>query len=340
MDRKQYMEKLNMDLEGMDEQSRQEIIQDFDAHFQQGLQEGRSEEEIAEELGDLNSLTKELKSSAPSKTSTSSSFQCDIREVEIHSLCANCTILESEDDQIHVQFYDNRDSLRRLNFDLVTQQIGTLYRIEVKKKKEYLFNFFSFGEDLHLEVSLPHGVANLKAESASGDVHCQTSCNRMLLKSLSGDIKAQELNCEELFIDNVSGDCDVDILKTNVYSIKVISGDLHITCDQAEKGKVTSISGDVKYEGDTKEIIIDTKSGDIQLNLVDGDTCQVKMLSGDITIKLPNEAGFECIYSKLSGDFKTNLKGQVQNQDKLYTYGDGRIKMVIESLSGDVRIKE
>lgn len=48
MNRKEYMERLQMDLEAVDETTAKEILQDFTDHFDQGLSEGRSEEEISE----------------------------------------------------------------------------------------------------------------------------------------------------------------------------------------------------------------------------------------------------------------------------------------------------
>ena len=52
MNRKEYMERLWMDLQDLDHSTAEEIIQDFEHHFEQGRKEGRSEEEIARELGD------------------------------------------------------------------------------------------------------------------------------------------------------------------------------------------------------------------------------------------------------------------------------------------------
>ena len=60
MNRKEYMERLQMDLEAVDETTAKEILQDFADHFDQGLSEGRSEEEISAELGDPAELISEL----------------------------------------------------------------------------------------------------------------------------------------------------------------------------------------------------------------------------------------------------------------------------------------
>jgi uncharacterized membrane protein len=63
MNKKDFIKKLSSYLGGIPEEDRQDVINDFKEHFKEGLAEGRTEEEIAESLGDPRSLANQLKAS-------------------------------------------------------------------------------------------------------------------------------------------------------------------------------------------------------------------------------------------------------------------------------------
>ena len=61
MTREAFIERLRQGLAGIPEQSRAEIIADYQAHFADGLAAGRSEADIAAKLGDPDRLARELR---------------------------------------------------------------------------------------------------------------------------------------------------------------------------------------------------------------------------------------------------------------------------------------
>ena len=64
MTRLEFITKLKAGLTGLAETTSAEVIADYEAHFSEGLQAGRSESEIAESLGDPARLSKELRAEA------------------------------------------------------------------------------------------------------------------------------------------------------------------------------------------------------------------------------------------------------------------------------------
>ncbi|MEN1968061.1 DUF1700 domain-containing protein [Lentibacillus sp. N15] len=60
MTEKQFMEQLNTALTGLSTDERQDILQDYQEHFELGKQEGKTEEAIAEALGSPTKIAKEL----------------------------------------------------------------------------------------------------------------------------------------------------------------------------------------------------------------------------------------------------------------------------------------
>jgi uncharacterized membrane protein len=63
MNKKDFMNKLSAYLGGIPGEDRQDVISDFEEHFKEGLAEGRTEEEIADSLGDPKSLANQFKAS-------------------------------------------------------------------------------------------------------------------------------------------------------------------------------------------------------------------------------------------------------------------------------------
>jgi len=63
MNKKDFMDRLSSCLGGISVEDREDVISDFEEHFNEGLAEGRTEEGIADSLGDPKSLANQLKAS-------------------------------------------------------------------------------------------------------------------------------------------------------------------------------------------------------------------------------------------------------------------------------------
>src|SRR4030042_631838 len=63
MDKKDFIKKLSAYLSGIPEEERQDVVNDFEEHFKEGLLEGRTEEEISDSLGDPKILANQLRAS-------------------------------------------------------------------------------------------------------------------------------------------------------------------------------------------------------------------------------------------------------------------------------------
>ncbi len=61
MNKKQYIEKLAKYLKGLPKEEVEDIIRDFDEHFEIGKERGRKEEELSTSLGNPRSLAKQIK---------------------------------------------------------------------------------------------------------------------------------------------------------------------------------------------------------------------------------------------------------------------------------------
>lgn len=60
MNKAQFLARLHAFLKRLSTEERQDILQDFEEHFAIGLEEGKTEEQIADSLGSPNQIAKEL----------------------------------------------------------------------------------------------------------------------------------------------------------------------------------------------------------------------------------------------------------------------------------------
>ncbi|MBM3701663.1 MAG: DUF1700 domain-containing protein [Actinobacteria bacterium] len=63
MNKKDFMNRLSSYLGGISGGDREDVISDFEEHFKEGLAEGRTEEDIADSLGDPKTLANQMKAS-------------------------------------------------------------------------------------------------------------------------------------------------------------------------------------------------------------------------------------------------------------------------------------
>jgi len=63
MNKNEYIKKLSSCLGRIPENERQDVINDFEEHFKEGISEGRTEEDIADSLGDPRALANQLRAS-------------------------------------------------------------------------------------------------------------------------------------------------------------------------------------------------------------------------------------------------------------------------------------
>lgn len=182
-------------------------------------------------------------------------------------------------------------------------------------------NISTVNGDINIDGGLNCG--ELKATTASGDLELEDiSCNRIELRSASGDIQGRGLN-GLLRAETKSGDIEIEGI-----------------CGRCE---LFSASGDVHFTGQSKEMSCTSTSGDVELNLENlPEKIKGSSISGDCEIWVPTEQGFRISYKTVSGKFMTNLPlaGGMGEKSGEAVFGDGSCGEIhFSSVSGDVHIR-
>lgn len=295
MKKDDYLNILSQGLKQYDESYVQEILNDYEEHFQYALANGKSEEEICASLGNPQELINEIKEmmgaspqiQAPArpaldieKTDSSSSNNTENRTP------SNSSENRGFDKTTKPRYFDgNLNS----NFNTGTNEdtneahtqntYGTLKKIrffadnaDVRLIPSSDGEFHIYTEDGEEMDYLEHSYNNDTYEGRVTRSNAQASIALDILHQIFGSpvsdvILEIPLGIDDIRIEGYSGDLVAEGLVSEILSLSTISGDCKIK--------------NSKNNG----LFVSTKSGEIELYQVAAGHCELKTLSGDILSK-------------------------------------------------------
>lgn len=142
----------------------------------------------------------------------------------------------------------------------------------------------------------------------------------------------------ELNIDSVSAGIDISGGAYRKINLDNVSGRVKVTDCTAGELDMDTVSGNLDFAGVVHSVSFNSVSADCELDLtetpreVDADT-----VSGNVTLRLPQDASFTAKVDSVSGDVSTDFN--VTREKKRYVCGDGRNEFELDSVSGDMRIQ-
>ena len=204
-----------------------------------------------------------------------------------------------------------------------------------------------------VSASFRNPVGSMTAEGITGKLLLDTGSGEITARNLEGTIKADsgsgDVRAERIkgsyMCDTGSGSCQVDGFEGDSLNLDSGSGAIRVTGAKASRIHADSGSGGIRIDqADTEEFLGDSGSGTIEfdalgtrLRRIKGDTG-----SGDIRLRLPADASFELVADQGSGDLACGFKDAQPIVKKRtvvgYRRGDGRIRIDLDTGSGDVSI--
>lgn len=143
-------------------------------------------------------------------------------------------------------------------------------------------------------------------------------CNSLELDTASADLTVRDMIIREMEIDSVSGTAKFE--NCTVSSLDV-----------------DTASEDVTFTGSLNELDFEAASASFT-GVLENVPNLIKMdsMSGDLTLTLPEDAGFTVSLDAMSSDFSSDFPTVKKN--KSYVCGDGHCKIEVSAMSGDVAI--
>lgn len=302
MTKSEYMSTLREKLQRYNRALETEILEDYEQHFAEGLAEGRTEEEIIAELGNIEDMLQEFSEedlkqeleAVESQASQSNSYEQLYRAVVIEGLLADVEVRRSQDSQLRIDYENRGSKSQKLRYRFYQYEENGVFYAGVKDCKDMPFTFGnlgnrSFSGDINLSVQIPAGIPVIKVHTSSGDLDIrEIQTQELEARCTSGDVQIEGVTCKKLNGKTQSGDMEVSGVTMNVcedteIELCTTSGDVEIRRLAAARIRMRTSSGDLSVkELEAEQLLIHTASGEQELENV---TCQRAALhsgSGDI----------------------------------------------------------
>lgn len=242
---------------------------------------------------------------------------------------------------VRVQPYEGTDiKLDEMSNDNISEEYALRYKIAdgkltvrfCKKHTWYgvdtsMLNLDEIVKPKELVVSVPRamlecGELDIQLDGVSNDAYISSAkLNGLNVNGISGSIAIENVSAKDMDLDTVSGLIDVSDCAADAIKVVSISGEMTIG-GIFGSARLNSTSGAVWFT--------DGSDGIKEL--------EIGTVSGDVTMQLPESAGFNMMVSTVSGDVSSVFE-LVKNGSN-YVYGDASADFDIDTASGDITIQE
>ena len=345
MKKDEFFAQLRTAFAGMDEELLTDILGDYENHFKEGIENGKSEEEICEELGNVEEIRQAFLDENPAAMTINVNSNSDavgnsdiynrfypgIQRVNAQLTDADIEIKKSNTNEVELSVTGGlADDMEALKETLrVSASVGTL-SIQQEKKAGISVSYAAsrlfglkvgkYSAGIAIHIAVPEQFEKIKVKNISGDIVVNDiSSERFLVEAVSGDISVDQLNTKQCELNSKSG----DISSAKTLLIHTGSGDVGVEDCQADELFASSISGDVNViacKADKMDVV--SISGDIKAEFDKSAQCRAKSTSGDCKVTIGNQV--DAVVSSTSGDVNVRYIGEIG------------LEMVLSSTSGDV----
>lgn len=189
-----------------------------------------------------------------------------------------------------------------------------------------------------LLVKVPSGwLEDIEINAVSAAVRVEnTNMDNLSILTSSGSIALGSLYASSIEATTVSGGIALYDLFTDSLDLSTSSGNI-MGAANAEDLYLNTISGDICMDTSYMETVEgNSVSGNFLLMLSNSaEDINLQSKSGDVTLTLFEEPGFQLNFDTISGDIR-EIAFPASYMDGVYTYGDGSCGIDISTTSGDV----
>ncbi len=347
MTKLEYMKKLQEKLEKFGKELQEEILEDYRQHFAEGENEGKSEEEIIDELGNIEEMIRELSEedlpegfaqldpggraeNAGQVTETgeeeeeqdvkdtdlkkSFSYSAYYKGIVLEGKAANVFVSRSEDNRIHVD-YEVKGVSNQLNYEYYQHEEDGVFYAGVKRRKGARDEGDS--EEKMVKVTLfGHTIisyGNISNFSGGGQnitltVRIPKGVPKLTVKVGSGNVSVSGVELEAFEGSSGSGNVALDEVVADRMKAHSGSGNIKVSHTEFISGSLDTGSGNVKAEMiKGRDLKCGTGSGNVK---VDAAVAEYHLSTGSGSIKLRAvEASELADMSTGSGSIKLELEG-------------------------------
>jgi len=200
-----------------------------------------------------------------------------------------------------------------------------------------------FGKRHHgeaeLEIRVPQG-SRVEAKGVGVQIEVRDVTGALRLQSVSGDINVSG-SPSDVDVHSVNGQVELNV-KSAVVNARSISGGVHVVGARG-RAMLDTVSGDCQLEGgDFTEVEMRAVSGDVRfIGAISGQgSFEFKTHSGDIDLRLPRATNADFELRTFNGSLETRLPEARQSGSALdFRVGGGGAKVRGRTFNGDIRVE-
>ncbi len=148
----------------------------------------------------------------------------------------------------------------------------------------------------------------------------------------------QDWTCKSLEIDCASASVEVNDMTIREVDFDGASGVCEFENCSVTEMDIDTASGNIRFIGTLEMLDCDAASASVYAVLSNTPKrLDMDSMSGDLDITLPEDAGFTLAMDAMRKDFTSDFETSVKNGN--YVCGDGRCRINVDALSGDVTIR-
>lgn len=350
MTKNEYMKMLEIQLGKFSQSTRQEILEDYENHFAEAISQGKSEEEIINELGDIQDMIDEIPDEDLSQENTPENSMYDGAEAcsaagedssgrrvisdctgTYRKIVADCKATDvlvrtSADDKLYVQYENYNNSAKTdNNANFYQYEKDGVFYVGMKKNETAARNVTIGFLGFHMDIP------NVRTyDSGKMIIDIPAGFKELEIVTGSGDAELSDVTGETLSVRTASGDIDMSRVKYQNINVSATSGDIELKDIAAEIFEIGATSGDAELENISAKILkLSTSSGDVEARNIVAEQTEVRTSSGDSEFsgKVAKYFG-----RSGSGDQEIEIEGKLSEGE--FITGSGDIELKIKDNTG------
>ena len=356
MTKQEYFDELFSRLRDYPDDFREEIREAFENHFEEGLANGESEDQIIENLGSVDDVMDNIRMmhmDDQRKRDTRSDQIDDLRSSldrlssSLRSTIRGVTDLVADSVNEAVRSiptqnqHDEEPVIGVIEEDCkavrITGSGATDIKIRRGERLEYSFRptISLFGpNNAKLETEVYEDTARFDLTgNSSMHLFLPSSIVSVTLDLTSGDVEIENITADIIDGKSNSGDWELEGLRAKEITVRSKSGDIECEDSSAESFVLETISGDAEVRSLHGNISISTTSGDIDVEKHSGESFTARTVSGDVDIA--TSARF-IDASSISGDIDLSSIGMLEDVNVTSVSGDVACKFKDDRYTADI----
>ena len=346
MTKNEYLAALNQALANYSPSFKKDILDAFEAHFQEGINEGRSEEEIMNDLGTIDDVIENIhmmggeketvhkeqknKDYENLKEGLSTAFHAFTRIADealghAKDFTAN---MNRKKNTAHYYSEPQSETLPSSITRLVihSETLMSSLDITLEKGNELRYEFtqsqsiFTNPINNGIRYELIDSTAKILVNGSGGlTVQIPDGVTTISMEAPTGDVDINDIKLDEFNCHNTSGDLTLNRVEIKRADFTMLAGDLDISDSNFDEIGMKLSAGDVDLTNTTGNLYANIAAGDIDIQKHAANVIQLSAAAGDIDMEVSSPI---IEVKTTAGDIDLDIHGEIQNIKVTSTAGD------------------